>query len=76
MRNAGSEVSWETRRSPGQEGGSWWEGKEQEKEITGWSEGFGDSLDQGLTGRSPSRFEGFKARGLNEYAQLRGDAVC
>lgn len=47
MRNAGSEVRWETRRSPGQEGGSWWEGKEKdkEKEIPGWSRGFGDSLD-------------------------------
>lgn len=45
MRNAGSEVSWETQRSPGQEGGSWWEGKEQEKEITRWSRGFEDSLD-------------------------------
>ena len=45
MRNAGSEVSWETQRSSGQEGGSWWEGKEQKKEITGWSRGFEDSLD-------------------------------
>lgn len=46
MRNAGSEVHWETRRSPGQEGGSWWEGKEtdKEKEVPGWSRGFEDSL--------------------------------
>lgn len=47
MKNAGSEVCWETPRSPGQEGGSWWEGKEtdKEKEIPGWSRGFEDSLD-------------------------------
>ena len=47
MRNAGSEVPWETRRSPGQEGGRWWEGKEKDKQkgIPGWSRGFEDSLD-------------------------------